>query len=117
MRSITVTRGIVAKTPVELPVGDVERDHPVGAALQQAVGEPAGRGADVEAGAPGDVDPKRVEGVLELDPAARDVALRLGQRQLGVLGDELARLRSRTARPVRSARGPRARTPPRSFSS
>ena len=48
--------GIVAQAPVELAVGDVERDDPRRAALQQAVGEAAGRGADVEAVEPGDVD-------------------------------------------------------------
>ena len=50
---------ILAQPQVDLPVGDVERGHPGGAALQQAVGEAAGRGADVEAVAPGDVDAER----------------------------------------------------------
>ena len=67
---------VVAKAPVELAVADVEGDHPLGAALQQAVGEAARRGADVEAGAALDVDLERVERVLELEPAARDVARR-----------------------------------------
>ena len=40
---------VVAKPPVELAVRDVERDHPRRAALEQAVGEAAGGGADVEA--------------------------------------------------------------------
>ena len=79
-------------------MGDVERDHPCGAALEQAVGEAAGRGADVEAVEAGDVDPERLERVLELDPAARDEPGRLGHQQLGVLGDELARLQRQ--RPV-----------------
>ena len=43
---------IVAQPVVELAVGDVERDHARCAALQQAVGEAAGRGADVERAAP-----------------------------------------------------------------
>ena len=45
--------GILAQAQVDLSVGDVERDDPRRAALQQAVGEAAGRGADVEAVAPG----------------------------------------------------------------
>ena len=39
---------IGAQRPVELAVADVERDHARRAALQQHVGEAAGRGADVE---------------------------------------------------------------------
>ena len=41
--------GIVAKAPLELPVADVEGDHAPRAALEQAVGEAARGGADVEA--------------------------------------------------------------------
>ena len=48
-RSMTLDARVVAKAPVELAVADVERDHPRGAALQQAVGEAAGGSADVEA--------------------------------------------------------------------
>ena len=62
------------------------------AALQQAVGEAAGRGADVEAPAPGGVDAGRLERVGELDPAARDEARALVDGELDVLGDELAGL-------------------------
>ena len=41
---------IVRSQPgMKLPVPDVESDHPGGAVLEQAVGEPSGRGADVEA--------------------------------------------------------------------
>ena len=39
---------VVAQRPVELAVADVERDDARRAALQQHVGEAAGRGADVE---------------------------------------------------------------------
>ncbi len=39
---------IVAQSPIELAVADVERDHARRPALQQHVGEAAGRGADVE---------------------------------------------------------------------
>ena len=47
---------VLAEPPVELAVGDVERDHGRGPALEQAVGEAAGRGADVEAAAARRVD-------------------------------------------------------------
>ena len=43
---------VVAQPPVELSVADVERDDARGAALQQHVGEAAGRRADVERAAP-----------------------------------------------------------------
>ena len=46
---------IRAKTWVELPVADVDRDDPRRAGLEQAVREPARRRADVRAIAPGDV--------------------------------------------------------------
>ena len=55
--SITVTRGVGAKALVELVSADVERDHGGRAVLEQAVGEPARRGSDVEASLAGDVAP------------------------------------------------------------
>src|SRR5436190_2853079 len=39
---------VVAQPGVQLPVADVEGDHPGRPAAEQHVGEPAGRGADVE---------------------------------------------------------------------
>ena len=82
---------VLAQAHVDLAVGDVDGGHPRGAALQQAVGEAAGRGADVEAVAPFDVDAERVERVFELDAAARDEARPRvdDQRRLGL--DQLAR--------------------------
>ncbi len=90
-RSITVTRGSSRRLHVDLPVGDIDRGHPRRAPLQHAVGEAAGRGADVEAVAPGNVDAERLKRVVELDPAARDETRPLGddQRRLGL--DQLAR--------------------------
>ena len=93
---------ILAQAAVELPVADVDRDHPRSAALQQAVGEAAGRGADVEAVAPGDVEPERVERVLELDPAAGDEARAARRRS--------APPRGSTSWLGRSATGPSAPT-------
>ena len=63
---------VVAQPLVELAVADVERDHARGAALEQDVGEAAGRGADVERVTPGRVDAELVERVRELVAAARD---------------------------------------------
>src|SRR4029079_16676766 len=76
---------------VELAIGDVERDHVGGAALQQAVGEAAGGGADVERAATGRVDPQRVERVRELDAAARDVGRRAVDLELDLGVDHLPR--------------------------
>ena len=53
---------------MELAVADVERDHPGGARLQQAVGEAAGRGADVEAVLAGDVDAEGLERRASFSP-------------------------------------------------
>jgi hypothetical protein len=72
-------------------VAYVERDHPRGAGLEQAVGEAAGGGADVEAVAAGDIDLQRIQRIRELDASARDVRRWLGDEQLGVVGDEVAR--------------------------
>ncbi len=83
---------VVAQPPVELAVGDVERDHVRGAALQQAVGEAARRGADVERLAPRDVDRQRVERVGELDAAARDELGRSVDAELDVVLHKLPRL-------------------------
>src|SRR5207247_9656985 len=55
---------------------DVECEHAGGAALERDVGESAGRGADVEAVAPGRVEAERIERMCELLAAARDVLRR-----------------------------------------
>ncbi len=64
---------IGAQPRVQLAVADVERDHARRAALEQDVGEAAGRGADVDAVEAGRVDAEPVEPVRELLAAARDV--------------------------------------------
>ncbi len=66
---------IGAQLPIELAVADVERDHVARAALQQDVGEAAGRRADVERAASADGNGEDVEGVRELDAAAADVRM------------------------------------------
>ena len=77
---------------VELAVADVEGDHTRCASLEQNVGEPAGRRADVEAVEPVDVDAEQVECVCELVPGARDVRRRRNHLELDVRRDLLARL-------------------------
>jgi hypothetical protein len=74
-------------------VADVDRVDARRAALEQAVREPAGRGADVEAHAARGVDGERVERGRQLDAAARDVGMRRsGDLDLGVLRHGDARL-------------------------
>src|SRR5581483_2971457 len=63
-----------------------------GAALQENVGEPSGRGADVEAVAARGVDPERLERMRELLASARDVGGAAGELEVGVLVDLLPRL-------------------------
>ena len=92
-RSSTVTRGSSPDLRMQLAVADVERDHPRGAALQQHVGEAAGRGADVEAVEPGDVEAERVERIRELVSGARDVRRRRLDLERRVVGELLAGLR------------------------
>ena len=59
---------VLAQARVDLAVGDVDGGDPRGAALEQAVGEAAGGGADVDAVVAGEVDPERVERVSSLIP-------------------------------------------------
>ena len=59
----------------ELPVPDVDGDDPRGAALQQAIGEAAGRRPEIEATKAAHVERERVERPRELHAAARDVGV------------------------------------------
>ena len=85
--------GILAQLRVELAVADVERDHARGAGLEEAVGEAAGRGADVETVLAGDVEAESLERGSELLAAARDEARARGDLELRALLDLLAGLR------------------------
>ena len=78
---------------MKLAVADVERDHPRSAGLEEAIREPAGRGADVEAVFAADVDGEGGEGRRQLLAAAGDETRSLRDLQLGVVGDLLAGLR------------------------
>ena len=106
MRSMTVTRSSLRSRQSQLAVGDVERDHVRRAALQQAVGEAAGRGADVERRGARRRRAEGVERVGELDAPARDVRRRRVDRELDVGVDELARLLRARARPARACTSP-----------
>ncbi len=72
-----------AETLVQLAAADVERRHVRRTALQKAVGEAAGGGADVDAREPGDVDAEGVERGRQLVAAARDERRPLLDLQLG----------------------------------
>ena len=76
----------------ELAATDVERVDAARAALQQDVGEPAGRRADVEADEPGRVDRERVEGRRELVPAPAHVRLGFRDRDRRIGREQVARL-------------------------
>ena len=74
---------------VELPVADVDGDDAPRPALQQDVGEAAGRGADVEAGEARGIEGEGVERGGELEAPARNVRmgrLRLDRRTVADLG-------------------------------
>ena len=93
VRSSTVDPRVVPDPGMQLPVADVERDHPRGASLEQHVREAAGRGAEVEAVQAGRVDAEHVEGVRELVPCPRDIRRRPVDLERCRLVDLLARLR------------------------
>jgi len=65
--------GIAAELVGNLAVAGVDGEDCGGAALQHAVGEAAGGGADVDAGEVGEVDGPVGEGALELEAAAANV--------------------------------------------
>ena len=74
-----------AQPRMELAVADVDRHDARRACLEQAVGEAAGRGADVHGVLARDVDAECVESVPELLAAARHVRGRHVDRDVGGL--------------------------------
>ena len=77
VRALDVRDPVVGAQPlVQLSVADVDGDDVTGAALQEAVGEAAGRCPGVERQPPGDVDAERGQRVLELLTAATHVPRR-----------------------------------------
>src|SRR5688572_18909659 len=91
---------VLAQLPGELVGADVDREHLHRPALEQYVGEAAGRGADVERHRARHVPAEMIERMSELDAAARDPGMvaapdlerrLLGQRLAGFLDLALAR--------------------------
>lgn len=66
---------VVAEALVELGAADIDGEDRSGAALEEAIGEAAGGGAEVEAAKAGDIDFERGERGFEFVAAAADVAL------------------------------------------
>jgi len=58
--------GIAAQLKVQLAIAHIDGDHPAGSVLQKAIGESAGRGADVETIQPAGVKGEIGEGAREL---------------------------------------------------
>lgn len=75
---------VLAKAVVELGLSDVDGDDVDGSVLEEAVGEPARRCSDVEAGEAGGVDGEGGEGGFELEASATDVAEWLDYFEWGV---------------------------------
>ena len=104
---------VVADLPRELAVPHVDRHHPSGARLQQAVGEPARGRPGVEAIAVTGIDGEPIEGRPELLSPAGDVSTRRADHlHRGVVGDQRGGLRGRApgdGHPPRSDRGLRFR--------
>ena len=69
--------GVTAQPRVQLAVAHVHGVHAQRAALEEDVGETAGRGAQVAADQPLGIQPEALQGVLELRPAPGDVLERL----------------------------------------
>ena len=82
-----------AQARVQLAVADVECADPRGAGLQEAVGEAARRGPDVQAILPDHVDLERLERVRELLAPTGDEARPALDLERGGLVDLLPRLR------------------------
>ena len=104
---------ILADPPVELAVGHVERRHGGGPALEQAVGEPAGRGAHVQAAAALRARARTRPGrCSSFTPPRETYGAGRADGELGVLGHQLTRLaRAPAVRPP-ARRRPSPRRPP-----
>src|SRR6202011_3599073 len=80
---------VLTKTPGQLTVPDVDRDHRAGAATKQHVGKPPRRRADVEAHASRWIDAEGIERGRELVAAATDKLLGPGQVDADIGADQL----------------------------
>ena len=90
--SCALTRGIGGEARVELAVADVDRHDRARAALEQDVGEAAGRGADVEAGEAVRIEVEGDQRGGELDAAARGPRMRRARLDVRVLGERVGGL-------------------------
>jgi hypothetical protein len=84
---------------MELPTADIDGIDLGRPAGEQHIGEPSGRGADVESHPPLGVEAESIEGGGKLEPAAGDIrrGARL-DRKSGAGRDQRARLQRRHAR-------------------
>src|SRR5262249_43631046 len=62
--------GFLTKLPIQLAMPDVKRNNARGSALQQAIGEPAGRGANVKTDFSFDINPKLLKSRRQFYSAA-----------------------------------------------
>jgi predicted nicotinamide N-methyase len=77
---------------MQLSVPDIQGNHLGRTALEQAIGEPTGRGTDIEAPASSRPDAERIEGSGQLLACPRDELRRPLHHELDIVGDLLARL-------------------------
>ena len=83
---------VVAQFPVELSGAGVDRIDARGAALQQAIGESAGGGANVQADFSSHGNSEMIERGFQLQPAAADITRLLEQLDFRASVDVRARL-------------------------
>jgi Cys-tRNA(Pro) deacylase len=80
---------------MELAMADIDGKDGGGAMLEEAVGETASRGAEIEAGEAGDFDREGAERGLELEPSATDVCFLRFDSERGTVRDEVGRAADR----------------------
>ena len=88
---------VIAQRRMQLAAPDIDRIDPPCAALEQRLGETAGRSADIEADALRGIDRAGVERSRKLHPAARDEGMRGRSGKFGVAGDFVGSLMHRRA--------------------
>src|ERR1700722_1143941 len=85
---------VVAKSPIELTMADIDGPDVLGTALEKTIRESAGRCAHVEAGPSGHIDRKMIERGGELESSTAYVGNALEHLDTGVIGDAVAGLRT-----------------------
>ena len=79
---------VFAQAQVELAIADIDRVDTTGASLEHAVGEAAGRRADIHRDEAGDVDRECFERSVQLLAAATDESGRLRDLDRRIFGDQ-----------------------------